>query len=121
MFPYPTPTDSYTFRIQQHFALITYDHCTGEQVVRNTTADIYRLRLKGYGLEEVLEYRAHEVPQCQMIAAYRAEHGLDKTAPPLRRDDSYRPGKRKRKRKQVRREDSLAANVLATPVGKIFQ
>ena len=36
---------------------------------------IYRLRLKGFGPEADLEYRAHQVPQCQeLIAAYRAQH-----------------------------------------------
>ena len=34
---------------------------------------ICRLRLKGFGPEADLEYRAHQVPQCQeLIAAYRA-------------------------------------------------
>ena len=39
---------------------------------------IYRLRLKGFGPEADLEYRAHQVPQCQeLIAAYRAQHQLE--------------------------------------------
>ena len=39
---------------------------------------IYCLRLKGFGPEADLEYRAHQVPQCQdLIAAYRAQHQLD--------------------------------------------
>ena len=44
---------------------------------------IYRLRLKGFGPEADLEYRAHQVPQCQeLIAAYRAQHQLETIAPP---------------------------------------
>ena len=39
---------------------------------------IYRLRLKGFGPEADLEYRAHQVPHCQeYIAAYRAQHQLE--------------------------------------------
>ena len=39
---------------------------------------IHRLRLKGFGPEADLEYRAHQVPQCQeLIAAYRAQHQLE--------------------------------------------
>ena len=44
---------------------------------------IYRLRLKGFGPEADLEYRAHQVPQCQeLIAAYRAQHQLETITPP---------------------------------------
>ena len=44
---------------------------------------IYRLRLKGFGPEADLEYRAHQVPQCQgLIAAYRAQHQLETIPPP---------------------------------------
>ena len=45
---------------------------------------IYRLRLKGFGPEADLEYRAHQVPQCrELIAAYRAQHQLETiTTPP---------------------------------------
>ena len=43
---------------------------------------IYRLRLKGFGPEADLEYRAHQVPQCQqIIAAYRAQHQLETIMP----------------------------------------
>ena len=39
---------------------------------------IYRLRLKGFGPEADLEYRAHQIPQCQeLIAAHRAQHQLE--------------------------------------------
>ncbi len=39
---------------------------------------LYRLRLRGYGASQDLIRRAHEVPQCrEMIAAYRADNGLD--------------------------------------------
>lgn len=38
----------------------------------------YRLRLKGYGPESDLIYRADEVPQChEMISVYRSRHGLE--------------------------------------------
>ena len=44
---------------------------------------IYRLRLKGFGPEADLEYRGHQVPQCQeLIAAYRAQHQLETIMPP---------------------------------------
>ena len=44
---------------------------------------IYRLRLKGFGPEADLEYRAHQVLQCQeLIAAYRAQHQLETIALP---------------------------------------
>ena len=45
---------------------------------------IYRLRLKGFGPEADLKYRAHQVPQCQqLIAAYRAQDQLETiTTPP---------------------------------------
>ena len=37
----------------------------------------YRVRLRGYGPESDLEYRAGEIPQChELIAAYRAQTGL---------------------------------------------
>ena len=40
------------------------------------------IRLKGFGPEADLEYRAHQVPQCQeLIAAYRA-HQLEAITPP---------------------------------------
>ena len=44
---------------------------------------IYRLRLKGFGPEADLEYRAHQIPQCQkLIAVYRAQHQLETFTPP---------------------------------------
>ena len=44
---------------------------------------IYRLRLKDFGTEANLEYQAHQVSQCQeVIAAYRAQHQLEKITPP---------------------------------------
>ena len=44
---------------------------------------VYRLRLKGFGPEADLEYRAYQVPQCQaLIAAYRAQHQLEEITPP---------------------------------------
>ena len=44
---------------------------------------IYRLRLKGFGPEADLEYRAHQVLQCQeFIVAYRAQHRLEIITPP---------------------------------------
>ena len=67
----------------------------------------YRLRLRGYGPESDLEYRADEVPQCQeMIAAYRIRCGLERASPddyssqiPVERGDETTPREtRKRKR-----------------------
>ena len=44
---------------------------------------IYRLRFKGLGTEANLEYKAHQVSYCQEnIAAYRAQHQLEKITPP---------------------------------------
>ena len=44
---------------------------------------IYCLRVKGFDPEADLEYRAHQVPQCQeLIAAYRAQHQLETITPP---------------------------------------
>ena len=61
---------------------------------------IYRLQPKGFDSEAGLEYRAHQIQQCQeLIAAYRAQHQLDKmTSPPYNerkhlvlKDDSSSP------------------------------
>ena len=55
---------------------------------------IYRLRLKGFGPEAGLEYLAHQVPQCQeLIAAYRAQHQLETTAPPPYNKRKHRTSK----------------------------
>lgn len=71
----------------------------------------YRLRLRGYGPESDLEYRADEIPQCQeLIAAYRIRCGLDTALPdksssraPVTQSDPQSPSEtRKRKRKQTR-------------------
>ena len=63
----------------------------------------YRLRLKGYGPESDLVYRADEVPQChELIAAYRSKHGLD-TTPAKQQSSTTRPiEKLKRKRDEGR-------------------
>ena len=48
---------------------------------------IYRLRLKGFGPEADLQYRAHQVPQCrELIAAYRAQHQLETITHPASKD-----------------------------------
>lgn len=60
---------------------------------------VYRLRLKGYGPESDLMYRAEEVPQChEMISAYRSQHGMESTPPqvPQQSNPSKPPTKRKR-------------------------
>ena len=50
---------------------------------RSTHNYIYRPRPKGFGPEADLEYRAHQVPQCQEFsAAYRAQHQLEKIMRP---------------------------------------
>lgn len=71
----------------------------------------YRVRLRGYGPESDLEYRAEEIPQCQeMIAAYRIRCGLD-IAPPKetsvrtlkkRRDEASPCRTRKRRRTEAK-------------------
>ena len=80
---------------------------------------VYRLRLKGYGPESDLMYRAEEVPQChEMISAYRSQHGMDPTprtpqpSNPLvkrKRQDNGRKTKRKKKRTKTR-VDTPSAN-----------
>lgn len=58
----------------------------------------YRLRLRGYGPESDLEYRADEIPQChEMIAAYRTQKGLQIAMPPPPAPPPPPSGKRKRK------------------------
>ena len=64
-------------RIERYIVDKVVDHKTGRgrKSLHNYK---YRLRLKGYGPESDLIYRADEVPQChEMISAYRAKHGLD--------------------------------------------
>ena len=44
---------------------------------------IYHLRLKDFGSEADLDYRARQVPQRQeLISAYRAQHQLERITPP---------------------------------------
>ena len=44
---------------------------------------IHRLRLRGFGPEADLKYRAHQFPQClEFIAAYRVQHQLETITPP---------------------------------------
>ena len=79
---------------------------------------VYRLRLKGYGPESDVMYRAEEVPQChEMISVYRSEHGMDPTprAPqpsnPLvkrKRQDNGRNNKRKKKRAKPQTDQASA-------------
>ena len=48
-----------------------------------TGVDKEGLRLKGFGPEADLEYRAHQVSHCQeLIAACRAQHQLETITPP---------------------------------------
>ena len=83
----------------------------------------YRLRLRGYGPESDLEYRADEIPQCQeMIAAYRIRCGLDIASPdkspsrtPVEQGDPKSPSEtRKRKRQQVKNPAKSSPRRLAT-------
>ena len=78
----------------------------------------YRLRLKGYGPESDLVYRAEEIPQCrEMISAYRAKHGLDlnpdvrQSSTPQnlkrKRDDSQSSSNRIKTKKRARDQDKL--------------
>ena len=83
----------------------------------------YRLRLRGYGPESDLEYRADEIPKCQeMIAAYRIRCGLD-IAPldkyssrnPVEQSDPKSPSEtRKRKRQQAKNLTKSSSRRLAT-------
>ena len=83
----------------------------------------YRLRLRGYGPESDLEYRADEIPQCQeMIAAYRIRCGLDIAPPdkyssrnPVEQSDPKSPSEtRKRKRQQAKNPTKSSPRRLAT-------
>ena len=83
---------------------------------------IYRLRLKGFGPEADLEYRAHRVPQCQeLIAAYRAQDQLEAiTSPPCNKrkhpasKDSNSPGSIPHRKTAVpSKANPLFASVLA--------
>lgn len=60
--------------------IVGYRHGRGKRGFHNC---IYLLRLKGYGLQADIEYRAQAIPQFEEItAAYRAEHGFDEIASP---------------------------------------
>lgn len=70
----------------------------------------YRLRLKGYGPESDLVYRADEVPQChELISAYRSQHGL--SVAPAKQQSSplpIQPLKRKRNEGSVQSTNKRA-------------
>ena len=81
-----TPTLDESKTVSPHIGIYqvadVFGHRRG-QGRRSSHNYVYRLRLKGFGPEADLEYRAHRVPQCQeFIAAYRARHQLEKITPP---------------------------------------
>ena len=58
----------------------------------------YRLRLRGYGPESNLEYRADEIPQChELVAASGTKKGLQIAITPPPSPPCPSLGKRKRK------------------------
>ena len=82
----PTPALEESETIPPHIDIYQVADVVGHrrgQRIHSPNNDIYRLRLKGFGPEADLEYRAHQVPQCQeLIAAYRAQHRLETITPP---------------------------------------
>ena len=81
----------------------------------------YRLRLRGYGPESDLEYRADEVPQCQeMIAAYRIRCGLERASPdnnssriPVERGDATTPRETRKRKRTMNSEKHSSRKVVA--------
>ena len=99
----PTPALEESETVSPHIGIYQVAYVVGHrrgQGRHNPHNYIYRLRLKGFGPEADLEYRAHQVPQCQeLIAAYRAQHQLETITPPpckkrkhLASKDGNRPG-----------------------------
>ena len=82
----PTPALEESETVSPHIGLYQVADVVGHRRGQGTHSPhnyIYRLRLKGFGPEADLEYRAHQVPQCQeLIAAYRAQHQLETITPP---------------------------------------
>ena len=82
----PTPTLEESETFSPHIGIHQVVDVIGHRRGRGRHSPhhyIYRLRLKGFGPEADLEYRAHQVPQCQeLIAAYRAQHQLETITPP---------------------------------------
>ena len=74
---------------------------------------IYRRRLKGFGPEDDLEYRAHQVPQCQeLIAAHRAQHQLEKSknGNPLGSDTAPKDGSPLESKPTIRKRKSRSGS-----------
>ena len=82
----PTPVLEESETVPPHIGIYQVADAVGhrrEQGRHSPHNYVYRLRLKGFGPEADLEYRAHQVPQCQeLIAAYRAQHQLETFTPP---------------------------------------
>ena len=74
----PTPALEESETVSPHIGIYQVSDVVGHRRGQGRHSPhnyIYRLRLKGLGPEADLEYRAHQVPQCQeLIAAYRAQH-----------------------------------------------
>ena len=81
----------------------------------------YRLRLRGYGPESDLEYRADEVPQRQeMIAAYRIRCGLERASPdnyssriPVEPGDETTPRETRKRERTMNSEKHSSRKVVA--------
>ena len=82
---FPTPALEESEMALPHIGIYQADvvgHRRGQEIYSSYSYK-YRLRLKGFGTEANLEYQAHQVSQCQeSIAAYRAQHQLEKITPP---------------------------------------
>ena len=84
----PTPALEESETVPPHIGMYqvaddVVGHWRGQGRIYSSHNYIYRLRLKGFGPKADLEYRAHQVPQCQnLIAAYVAQCKLEKTTPP---------------------------------------
>ena len=82
----PTPALEESETVSPHISIYQVAYVVGHRRGQGRHSPhnyIYSLRLKGFGPEADLEYRAHQVPQCQeLIAAYRAQHQLETITPP---------------------------------------
>ena len=83
----PTPALQESETVPPHLGIYQVADAIGHrrgQGRHSRRNNIYRLRLKGFGPDADLEYRAHQFPQCQeLITAYRAQHQLETITPPL--------------------------------------
>ena len=82
----PTPALEESETVPSHIGIYQVVDVVGHRRGKgrhNPHNHIYRLRLKGFGPEAGLEYRAHQVSQCQeLIAAYRAQRQHETITPP---------------------------------------